>query len=151
MKDLSTRIISGLIYLFLIWLAITYSKESFTILFIIIGMRCLYEMFLLRKNKTKIIPLLYISLPFILVHPLAFLGTEFDSNLVLGIFVLTWIFDSFCYIIGVPFGAAKSVPVCILVKPSIGCFRLPKEDESLAPFIGVFIKVFFTLFPFSSK
>ena len=111
MRDLPTRIIYGTKYLFLVFLAITYSKESFTILFIIIGVRCAYEMFLLRRNKTKIIPLLYIIIPFILVHPLAFWETKFDSTLVLGIFVLTWIFDSSCYIIGVPFGNHKILPV----------------------------------------
>ena len=53
--------------------------------------------------------------------------------------------------IGVPIGAAKSVPLCILLKPKIGCFLIPKLEDSLAPFIGVFIKVFFTLCPRSSK
>ena len=48
-------------------------------------------------------------------------------------------------------GAAKSVPVCIFVKPRMGCFLLPKLDDNLAPFIGVFIKVFFILCPRSSK
>ena len=44
--------------------------------------------------------------------------------------------------IGVPIGAAKSVPLCILLKPSIGCFLIPKGEDSLAPFIGVFINAF---------
>ncbi len=52
--------------------------------------------------------------------------------------------------IGVPIGAAKSVPLCILLKPSIGCFLIPKAEESLAPLIGVFINAFSTLLPFSS-
>ena len=47
--------------------------------------------------------------------------------------------------IGVPIGAAKSVPLCILLKPRIGCFLIPKLEDNLAPLIGVFIKVFFTL------
>ena len=38
----------------------------------------------------------------------------------------------------VPNGAAKSVPLCILLNPSIGCFLIPKGEESLAPLIGVF-------------
>ena len=53
-------------------------------------------------------------------------------------------------IIGVPIGAAKSVPLCILLYPSIGCFLIPKGEESCAPLIGVFINAFFTLFPFLS-
>ena len=54
-------------------------------------------------------------------------------------------------IIGVPVGAAKSVPVCILVKPSIGCFLFPKLEDNLAPLIGVFMRVFLTLLPLLSK
>ena len=45
-------------------------------------------------------------------------------------------------IIGVPIGAAKSVPRCILLKPSIGCFRIPNGEDNLAPLIGVFIRAF---------
>ena len=44
--------------------------------------------------------------------------------------------------IGVPIGAAKSVPLCILLNPSIGCFLIPNDEESLAPLMGVFIKAF---------
>jgi len=33
--------------------------------------------------------------------------------------------------IGVPIGAAKSVPVCILLKPCIGCFLIPKEEDKV--------------------
>ena len=47
-------------------------------------------------------------------------------------------------------GAAKSVPRCILLNPSIGCFLIPNGEDNLAPFIGVFIKVFTILFPLSS-
>ena len=54
-------------------------------------------------------------------------------------------------IIGVPSFAAKSVPLCILLNPSIGCFLIPKDEESLAPLIGVFMSAFSTLLPFTSK
>ena len=53
-------------------------------------------------------------------------------------------------IIGVPVGAAKSVPRCILLNPSIGCFLIPKGDDNLAPLIGVFMRAFFELLPFLS-
>ena len=53
-------------------------------------------------------------------------------------------------IIGVPIGAAKSVPRCILLNPSIGCFLIPKGDDNLAPFIGVFINAFWLLLPLLS-
>ena len=41
--------------------------------------------------------------------------------------------------IGVPLGAAKSVPLCILLYPNIGCFLIPKDEDRRAPLIGVFI------------
>lgn len=107
MNELATRITSGIIYLSVIWYGISYSELSFKILFIIIGIRCLYEMYHLRKKKTKIIPFLYIIIPFTLIHGLAFWDSEFNPILVLGLFILTWVFDSFSYLFGVPLGYHK--------------------------------------------
>ena len=51
---------------------------------------------------------------------------------------------------GVPFGAAKSTPLCIALKPLTGCLRVPKLDDSLAPVMGVLISVRAAELPFSS-
>ena len=50
-------------------------------------------------------------------------------------------------IIGVPIGAVKSVPRCILLNPSIDVFSYQRE-ESLAPFIAFSLKLFGHFFHF---
>ena len=109
---------------------------SFTILFIIIGISCLYEILLLRKDKNKIIACLYIILPFILIHELVLWNTKFDSTLILAIFIFTWIFDTFSYIIGVPLGYHKILP---LVSPK----------KSWEGFLGGFISILIISYIFS--
>ena len=53
--------------------------------------------------------------------------------------------------IGVPLRAAKSIPLCNLLYPKIGCFLYPNPEDNLAPLIGVLSNAFFTLLPFSLK
>ena len=77
-------------------------------------------MFKLRKGKTKVIALLYVLIPFFLIQILIWnYLTEYHHitgvvnwrpELILGLFILTWIFDSFAYIIGVNIGKNKIIP-----------------------------------------
>ena len=112
------RLIFGLIFISILWFATLYSVASCSILFSIIGLICIYEMYQLRIGKTKLIPLVYIITPFILIQILIwkFLSINIYDNIVwmpeviLYLFALTWTFDTFAYIFGVKFGKHKILP-----------------------------------------
>ena len=109
------RLIFGLIFISILWFATLYSVASCSILFSIIGLICIYEMYQLRIGKTKLIPLVYIITPFILIQILIwkYLSINIYGNIVwvpeviLYLFALTWTFDTFAYIFGVKFGKHK--------------------------------------------
>ena len=112
------RLIFGLIFISILWFATLYSVASCSILFSIIGLICIYEMYQLRIGKTKLIPLVYIITPFILIQILIwkYLSINIYDNIVwmpeviLYMFALTWTFDTFAYIFGVKFGKHKILP-----------------------------------------
>ena len=113
------RLIFGLIFISILWFATLYSVASCSILFSIIGLICIYEMYQLRIGKTKLIPLVYIITPFILIQILIwkYLSINIYDNIVwmpeviLYLFALTWTFDTFAYIFGVKFGKHKILPL----------------------------------------
>lgn len=112
------RLFFGLIFISILWFATLYSVASCSILFSIIGLICIYEMYQLRIGKTKLIPLVYIITPFILIQILIwkYLSINIYDNIVwmpeviLYLFALTWTFDTFAYIFGVKFGKHKILP-----------------------------------------
>ena len=112
------RLIFGLIFISILWFATLYSVASCSILFSIIGLICIYEMYQLRIGKTKLIPLVYIITPFILIQILIwkYLSINIYNSIVwmpeviLYLFALTWTFDTFAYIFGVKFGKHKILP-----------------------------------------
>ena len=112
------RLIFGLIFISILWFATLYSVASCSILFSIIGLICIYEMYQLRIGKSKLIPLVYIITPFILIQILIwkYLSINIYNNIVwmpeviLYLFALTWTFDTFAYLFGVKFGKHKILP-----------------------------------------
>ena len=112
------RLIFGLIFISILWFATLYSVASCSILFSIIGLICIYEMYQLRIGKTKLIPLIYIITPFILIQILIwkylsiniFNSIVWMPEVILYLFALTWTFDTFAYIFGVKFGKHKILP-----------------------------------------
>ena len=62
------RLIYGIIYIISLLFGITYSTLSCSVLFGLIGVICLHEMWKLRKGKTKIFAILYVLTPFILIQ-----------------------------------------------------------------------------------
>ena len=114
MSEVLKRLISGFIYVLVLWSATSYSRISFTLLFICLGGVCFYEMLKLRKGKSKLIPLLYIAIPFFIIQLFIFnnsfySNTNFDPSPILILFVLTWVFDTFAYIIGSNLGKHKII------------------------------------------
>ena len=59
------RLIYGTIYIIFILFGISYSSLSCSVLFALIGVICIYEMWKLRKGKTKIFAISYILIPFL--------------------------------------------------------------------------------------
>lgn len=107
MNETKVRFMYGLIYVTIMWFATIYSEISFKILFITLAIISIYEMWKIRKNKPKILPLLYIIIPFYII-----LFTPFtnEKNLILLMYILTWAFDTFAYIFGINFGKTKMIP-----------------------------------------
>jgi phosphatidate cytidylyltransferase len=103
MNEKLTRTLSGVVYIAIMWFGTSYSETSFTLLFVAILLVCLYEMYKLRKGKTKALAFLYVLSPLLLIHLI-------PTNLVLLMFILSWTFDTFAYITGVKFGKHKIMP-----------------------------------------
>lgn len=115
MNENIKRAYSGLIYISVMWFCTSYSTLTFSILFLAIGIISFYEMLKLRRGKSKLIALLFISVPFIIIHFFGFFSLSDQNELInyrmiLFIFILTWTFDTFAYIFGVNFGKRKILP-----------------------------------------
>ena len=115
MSEFVKRVLSGILYVVVLWSATSYSQVSFGILFIILGLICLFEMWMLRKGKSKIISFIYVLTPFFIVQLFGFTDhryplKEFDPSPILILFVIIWVFDSFAYIIGSRFGKNRIMP-----------------------------------------
>ena len=112
------RLIYGIIYITFLLFGITYSTLSCSVLFGLIGVICLYEIWKLRKDKTKIFAILYVSTPFILIQILIWKYLSFNIydtenwnfEPILYLVILTSIYDTFAYLVGVRFGKNKIIP-----------------------------------------
>ena len=115
MSENLKRTISGIVYITLMWVGTSYSSTSFAFLFGVLGIFCIYEMWKLRKGKTKLVAFIYVLLPFSLIQLFGitnhnYANEEFNPSIILLLFILTWTFDTFAYIFGVKFGKRKILP-----------------------------------------
>jgi len=112
------RLIYGLIYITFLLFGITYSTLSCSVLFGLIGVICLHEIWKLRKGKKKIFAILYVLTPFILIQILIWKYLSFNIyetenwnfEPILYLVILTSIYDTFAYLVGVRFGKNKIIP-----------------------------------------
>ena len=104
MNEITKRSISGILYVLIMMLGISYSEKSRIILFSIITLICSIEMFYLTKNK-GIKSIFYIIYVFGIM-----LSLKIDYKCLLFIFILTWIFDTFAYVFGKNLGKNKMFP-----------------------------------------
>ena len=109
MNELVTRSISGIIFIAILLLGTIYSQTSFIILYLSLAIISIYEMWNILEKKS-ILPLVFVSLPFILLISLTGFKNDFDPLLVLYILILTWTFDSFAYLFGSRYGKNKILP-----------------------------------------
>ena len=78
MNETLKRALSGLVYVLIMWFGTSFSELSFHILFIFLGIVSTYEMWKLRKGKSKFFAFLYVLLPFFIIH---FFGKIDSDNL----------------------------------------------------------------------
>ena len=115
MNETLKRALSGAVYVAIMWLGTSYSEATFSLLFAVLGIVSIYEMWKLRKGKTKILAFLYVLIPFFIIQLFGmtdhdYPNSPFDPSLILLMFVLTWTFDTFAYLFGVRFGKTKIMP-----------------------------------------
>ena len=115
MNESIKRALSGGIYILIMWIGTSYSELTFSILFGLILIICLYEMWKLRLGKSKFFAFTYILIPLLLIQLFGYTDHNnpsilFDPSLVLLMFILTWTFDTFAYLIGRKFGDTKIMP-----------------------------------------
>jgi len=112
MNETLKRALSGVVYVAIMWLGTSYSEATFSLLFAVLGIVSIYEMWKLRKGKTKVLAFLYVLIPFFIIQLFGmtdhdYPNSPFDPSHILFMFVLTWTFDTFAYLFGVRFGKTK--------------------------------------------
>ena len=115
MNETLKRAVFGAVYVAIMWFGTSYSEFTFRLLFAILGIVSIYEMWKLRKKKTKVLPFTYIIIPFFLIQlfemtDVNYPNSPFNPSLILFMFILTWTFDTFAYLVGVKFGKHKILP-----------------------------------------
>ena len=115
MNQTIKRTLSGAVYVAIMWFGTSYSELSFNLLFGIILLVCLYEMHKLREGKTKILAYAYVLIPFLLIQLFDMTDSDypespFDPSIILLMFILTWTFDIFAYLVGIQYGKHKIMP-----------------------------------------
>ena len=98
------------------WFGTAYSERTFQILFLVLGLLSIYEMWKLRKGKPKLVALLMVIIPFFTIQFFGMTDSNypempFNPSLVLLMYILTWTFDSFAYLIGRKLGKTKILPL----------------------------------------
>ena len=68
MNETLKRALSGFVYVLIMWFGTSFSELSFQILFLVLGLVSIYEMWKLRKEKSKVYAFVYVLLPFFLIH-----------------------------------------------------------------------------------
>ena len=96
------RAIFGVLYVIIMWTGSYYSNESRFILFFSLTLISIYEILKIRSGKSKVFHVFYVSS--IMIWYLI------ELKVLLFIFILTWIFDTFAYLIGTKYGKHKMIP-----------------------------------------
>lgn len=107
------RSVFGLVYVIILWTCTSYSLLTFQILFALIAIISIYEIYRLRKNKSKFIAITFVLIPFIIVQMFNLKDNPdeiYNPSIILFMFALVWSFDSFAYLFGVNFGKNKIMP-----------------------------------------
>ena len=113
MKEKINRFFFGILYVIILWFCTSYSFLTFKLLFGLIAIISINEIYKLRKNKSKFFPIIFVLTPFIIIQMFNLkdnINENYDPSIILFMFLLVWTFDSFAYIFGVNFGKNKIMP-----------------------------------------
>ena len=102
MNETLKRALSGAVYVAIMWLGTSYSERSFAILFTVITIISTYEMWKLHKGKNALLSYFYVWA--------LMLALLLKQEIILFLFILTWTFDTFAYLLGIKFGKNKIMP-----------------------------------------
>ena len=96
------RAIFGTIYIVVMWTGSYYSNESRFILFVSLTLISIFEILKIRSGKSKVLHILYVCtiMSWYLI----------ELKILLFVFILTGIFDTFAYLIGTKYGKHKMIP-----------------------------------------
>ena len=96
------RAIFGTIYIVVMWTGSYYSNESRFILFVLLTLISIFEILKIRSGKSKVLHILYVCtiMSWYLI----------ELKILLFVFILTWIFDTFAYLVGTKYGKHKMIP-----------------------------------------
>ena len=84
------------------WTGSYYSNESRFILFVSLTLISIFEILKIRSGKSKVLHILYVCtiMSWYLI----------ELKILLFVFILTWIFDTFAYLVGTKYGKHKMIP-----------------------------------------
>ena len=99
MNETLKRSLSGAVYVAVMWIGTSFSSLSFVILFLIITIVSTYEMWKLHKGKNALLSYFYVWA--------LMLALLLKQEIILFLFILTWTFDTFAYLLGIQFGKNK--------------------------------------------
>ena len=68
MKEKINRFFFGILYVIILWLCTSYSSLTFKLLFGLIAIISIYEIYKLRKNKSKFFPIIFVLIPFVIIQ-----------------------------------------------------------------------------------
>ena len=68
MNEIVKRLIFGTIYVAIMWFGTSYSEQTYTALFFLLGLLSFYEMWKLRIGKSKAVAYIFVITPFILIQ-----------------------------------------------------------------------------------
>ena len=102
MNETLKRALSGAVYVAVMWIGTSFSNLSFVILFSIITIVSTYEMWKLHKGKNALLSYFYVWA--------LMLALLLKQEIILFLFILTWTFDTFAYLLGIQFGKNKIMP-----------------------------------------
>ena len=96
------RAIFGVLYVIIMWTGSYYSNESRFILFVSLTLISIFEILKIRSGKSKVLHILYVCtiMSWYLI----------ELKILLFVFILTWIFDTFAYLVGTKYGKHKMIP-----------------------------------------
>lgn len=109
MTNTLKRAIFGTIYIVVMWTGSCYSNESRFILFFSLTLISIYEILKIRSDKSLNLSEILIKVFHILYVCTIMTWYLIELKTLLFVFTLTWVFDTFAYLVGTKYGKHKMI------------------------------------------